>query len=227
MKGRGSVTASRGRQYVLPVTPFPPVSIRLLGPQDARPEVLSPEETARLVTFAHEARRAGFILGRTAARTLLAESLGCSPEVVPLHVAADGAPVVPGADVQVSIAHAGAEAGGAAVSRVAVGLDLEPIRSRHPDLWRRILAPEEHALLDALGGPTDETQTLLWSLKEAVLKARRTGLRAGTRSVRLLRLGAEAGEATDTDGGAWALGFERRGDVWVTWALRDDTVSWR
>lgn len=214
-----------GSGTFLSVTRDPAISIRLLVPEDARPEVLSPEERARLATFGHEARRVGFLLGRTAARTLLAERLGCAPEEAPLVVSADGAPLAPGTGVHVSIAHAGLMLGGAALSSEIVGLDLEPIRSRHPDLWRRILSPSERDLLDSLGGPTDESQTLLWSLKEAVLKARRTGLRAGTRSVRLLVVEDEGGRAEDTDGGSWALGYERRGDLWVTWALANGRAS--
>ncbi|MEM1056099.1 MAG: 4'-phosphopantetheinyl transferase superfamily protein [Bacteroidota bacterium] len=198
-----------------------PISIRLLGPEGARLEVLDEAERARLEGFAHADRRAGFVLGRTAARTLLADVLGCAPGAVPLTVGEDGAPRVVGVSHIVSIAHAGADLGGAAVALRPVGLDLERVRSRHPDLWQRILAPEEYSVLETLGGPTDEAQTLLWSLKEAVLKARRTGLRAGTRSVRLGALDSvrQRAEAGDADGGTWSLGFERRGDLWVSWAL--------
>ena len=122
---------------------------------------------------------------------------------------------------EVSIAHAAGDLGGAAIASRAVGLDLEAIRQRRPDLWRRMLRPDEYAVLEALGGPTDETQTLLWSLKEAVLKGRRTGLRAGMHSVRLHQLASGVGEGRDAEGGAWRLGYERRGDLWVTWALAE------
>ena len=61
----------------------------------------------------------------------------------------------------------------------------------------------------------------MWSLKEAVLKARRTGLRAGMRSVGLSGLDPDRQQATatDTDGGLWRLGFERRGDLWISVAV--------
>ena len=203
------------------MTTAPRPTLRLLPAAAARPDLLSPEESARLAAFRHEARRRGFVLGRAAARTLLAESLGCSPEAVPLAVGADGAPEVQGAPLHVSIAHAAGDLGGAAIASRAVGLDLEAIRQRRPDLWRRMLRPDEYAVLEALGGPTDETQTLLWSLKEAVLKGRRTGLRAGMHSVRLHQLASGVGEGRDAEGGAWRLGYERRGDLWVTWALAE------
>ncbi|OZC02591.1 4'-phosphopantetheinyl transferase family protein [Rubricoccus marinus] len=198
-------------------------SLRLLGASGARPDVLSPGERERLEEFVHPDRRIGFVLGRTAARTLIGEALGVAPEAAPLAVAASGAPVVVGAPLYVSIGHAGrGEAiGGAVLAETPVGFDLERILPRHPGLWRRMLAPEEHALLDALGGPTDEAQTLLWSLKEAVLKGCQTGLRAGMRSVTLSEHDASRQRlvARDGGGGLWRLRYERRGDVWVSLAL--------
>ena len=198
------------------------MELRLLGPPDARPAVLTPDEAARHAAFGHADRRLGFVLGRTAARGLLAERLGCAPEAVPLVVAAGGAPDVPRSDVWVSIAHTGrgeAVRGGAAIADRKVGLDLELVRPRRPDLWRRLLRPDEDGVLDAVGGPSDSGQTALWTLKEAVLKARGTGFRAGARSVRLVGLDDGDGEAVDDDGGRWRVRYERRGDLWVAVAL--------
>ncbi len=186
---------------------------------------LSADERTRLNTFSHADRRRGFVLGRAAARALLADRLGMAPADVPLAVADDGAPIVGGAPgLCVSIAHAGrgtAAVGVAAVAAGAVGVDAEPIRPRRPDLWRRILRDDEHALLDRLGGPTDRAQTLLWSLKEAVLKGQRTGLRAGARSVRLsMDDGGETGSAVADASGAWRLAWTDAGGMWITvaWA---------
>ena len=66
-----------------------------------------------------------------------------------------------------------------------------------------MLRDDERPALDALGGPTDDAQTLLWSMKEAVLKGQRTGLRAGARSVRLTLDTAPPGAVA---GGAGGLG---------------------
>ena len=214
---------SRGGGTLTPVTRDAPVSIRLLTHEDAQPDMLSAEERARLAAFTSPSRSLGFVLGRTAARTLLADATGCDPREAGLAVDASGAPVVEASPYFLSIAHTGGREawGGAALARQPVGLDLERIAPRQPALWRRILSETEYPLLDPLGGPTDEAQTLLWSLKEAVLKARRTGLRAGMRSVSLAALDPlrQRAEATDRAGGAWHLGFERRGDLWVSWAL--------
>ncbi len=203
------------------------VGARLVRAPDAAPDLLAPEERARLATFGHPSRQAQFVLGRTAARTLSADRLGLAPGSVRLGVAPDGAPEVAG--LHVSIAHTGRGGDVAALAAVAgrpVGVDLERVARRRPDLWTRILRDDERPVLDALGGPGDDAQTLLWTLKEAVLKGQRTGFRAGGRSVRL---------ALDADGappergvararaqasGDWAVSFGRVGDLWlaVAWA---------
>lgn len=195
---------------------------RLATAADARAPALSDAERARLATFGHPDRRRQFALGRTAARTLAAARLAVAPEAVPLAVGADGAPELPG--LHVSIAHTARADRVAALAAVAsgpVGVDLERVAPRRPDLWRRILTPAEHALLDALGGPTDDAQTLLWTLKEAVLKGQRTGFRAGGRSVRLA-LDADGGppdrghaRAEAEGSGAWTVAFGREGDLWL------------
>ena len=205
----------------------PGVAVALARPPEADPGVLSAAEAERLHGFAHPERRRSFVLGRTVARRLVAQAEGGEPREARLRVGVDGAPRVDGSPRYLSISHAGrgrALVAGAALAPRRVGLDLELIQPRRPDLWTRILRPDEHALLDAVGGATDEGQTLLWSLKEAVLKARRTGFRAGARSVRLHEIGtatAATALATDSDGGRWALAYRRWHDVWVCVALHD------
>ncbi len=188
--------------------------------------VLSPSELSRLATFGHAGRRRQFVLGRTAARTLVASRFGCAPHEVSLTVGEDGAPRVEGGFV--SIAHGGrgdALVGAAALAARPVGLDVERVAPRRPDLWTRILRPEEYALLDALGGPTDDVQTLLWALKESVLKAQRTGFRAGGRSVRLALDTAHLAEAgaggAVSEHGAWRLAYRRLDDLWLAVAWSD------
>jgi 4'-phosphopantetheinyl transferase len=205
----------------------PGVALRFAAPdaRGAEPlDALTPEERARLDTFRLPDRRLGFALGRTAARSLLAERLGCAPREVPLALADGGAPVVAGHPLYVSISHAGRGAetlAAAAVAACPVGLDLEWIRPLRPDLYRRILAPGEYALLDALPLSHDEAQALLWSLKEAVLKGLQTGFRRAAPSVRLSGVGDGHARADAGGGSTWALRYGRRGDFWVAVALAD------
>ena len=180
-----------------------------------------------MAAFGSADRRLRFALGRRAIRGLAAERLGCAPAAVPLVVGPDGAPRLDGTFV--SIAHAGrggGAAGAAALADRPVGVDVEVVAPRHPALWRRMLRDDERGALDALGGPTDEAQTLLWSMKEAVLKGQRTGLRAGARSVRLTLdaaappVGAGGAVAWADASGAWRLRYGRVGPLWlvVAWA---------
>jgi 4'-phosphopantetheinyl transferase len=194
------------------------------NPHALSEKALSAEERGRLSTFGREDRRCSFILGRTAARTLLAERMGIAPPDVPLHIIADGALDVPGHPLRVSIAHTGKAAQILAMAAVAarpVGVDLERIAPRVPDLYRRILRPDEYALLDALGLDHNTAQVLLWSLKEAVLKGLRTGFQRAAQSVYLTDVGEGAARADTGDGASWMLRYARRDDLWVTVAWQE------
>ena len=207
----------------------PGLRARLATQADDPGPALADDERRRARAFAHPARRRQFALGRLAARTLAADVLGGAPQSVALGVADDGAPTLPGAHVSIAHTGRGADVAAlAAVARVPVGVDIERIAPRRDTLWRRLLGPDEHGLLDALGGPTDEAQTLLWVLKESVLKAQRTGFRASARSVRLAldadgEVPARGRGAAASGAGGWRLAFGREGDLWlaVAWAAPD------
>ena len=165
--------------------------------------------------------RAGFALGRTAARLAAAEAAGQPPEAVRLVVAADGAPELPDLPLHLSIAHSGREKqhlGAAAVGPQPLGLDVERIRPVRPDLYTRLLSPAEHPLLEVLHPDPSAAQVLAWSLKEAVLKGLRTGFRRPAQSVRLVE--AAEGFAEAEADGRWALRYARRGPFWVALAWR-------
>lgn len=173
---------------------------------------LSGEERDRLAGFGSEKRCRAFALGRATARSLVAERLGIAPAAVPLRVAADGAPEVDGADLSLSLSHVATETqtlAAVALAERRVGVDLELIRPRRPDLYRFLLAPEDYGVLDGLG-PHDEAQVLVWTVKEAVLKALRTGFRLSPKKLRLDV--PETGRAVImVEGGtAWEVRFERR-----------------
>ena len=193
---------------------------------DETDDVLSSGERARCAGFGSDARRRHFALGRLAVRALAGGRLGVAPGAVPLAVAPDGAVELDGH--YVSISHGGegdAAVGLAALADRPIGVDVEPIRARRSDLWTRILRADERPALDALGGPSDRSHTLLWSMKEAILKGQRTGLRAGARSVRLelTAVGARGGaaRARAEASGTWRLRYQRRGDLWLVAALAD------
>lgn len=186
---------------------------------------LSDEEERRWEGFGAAVRKREFLTGRAAARSLLAERLGCAPAAVPLHVAPDDAVDVAGTDWHLSIAHTGPEEAPRAVAgcaRQPLGVDLEHIQPRSPALRRFLFAPDDRALPDAL--PHDENTALLlcWTLKEAVLKARRSGFRLSPKAIRLT-VDPNATTATArVDGGAtWRLAYTRWVDAWCAVAWGD------
>lgn len=182
--------------------------------------ILSADERERMHTFAHAGRRRAFAAGRIAARLLLAERLSVPPEAVPLRVAQDGAVEVEGAGLYVSIAHSGTRAV-AAVSSAPVGIDIEQNRPRHEDLYRFLLHPDEYPLLDALPYDRTEAIVLCWVLKEATLKALRTGLRLSPKRLRLDVDAARTMARVFVEGGeTWQAQYERSGDYLLAVAYR-------
>ncbi len=174
---------------------------------------LSAEERARLGGFGSPKRRREFALGRDAARSLLAERLGVAPAAVPLCVAGDGAPEPGGAALHVSIAHASALEQTLAVAAVAarpVGVDLEVVRARRPDLYRFILHPDEVGVLEALPYGHDAAQVLLWTLKEAALKAMRTGFRVSPKALRFAGPPSEGSAVLRRGAERWDLRWAER-----------------
>ena len=163
-----------------------------------------------MTTFAHDSRRRSFLLGRAAARTLLAERLAMTPPQVPLHVADDGGVDVGDAATRVSIAHSGEHAV-AAIAQRAVGIDLERIAPRHDGLLRFLLHPDEYVAFEAL--PLDHTHALIlcWTLKEATLKALRTGFRRSPKKLRLeIDYSAQSARVHLLDRPPMHLRFEKR-----------------
>lgn len=204
----------------------PEIAFRLASRPASEPprtEGLSPDERDRTAAFGSAKRRREFALGRLTARSLLAERLALAEPDVPLRVGEDGAPEVEGTDLRLSIAHASTAErsfAAAAVAPHAVGVDLEVIRPRRPDLYRFVLHPDEYGLLEALPYGHDAAQVLLWTLKEAALKAMRTGFRCSPKKLRLtVEPGRRAGGVWVEDGPAWALRYAEDDGTFVAVAF--------
>ena len=175
---------------------------------------LSEEERSCLASFGSEKRRREFVAGRAAARQLLADCLDTPPARVPLRRAEDDAVDVTGTDWHVSIAHSGPHAIAAAAQH-RIGADLEHIEPRDPDIARFLFAPEDRGLVDSLPYASDASLILCWTLKEAVLKARRTGFRTSPKEVHLrVRPDRETAQVEVAAGGRWLVVFSRVEDYW-------------
>lgn len=181
-----------------------------------RVAVLSPEERERLGTFKHAGRRLGFTMGRFAARTLAGEYLGVPPAEVALVVSEEGCVEVKDSDLVLSIAHSGACAV-AAVGKRALGVDVEQVLPRRDDLYRFLLHPDEYHLLNDLPYDRNEIHLLCWTLKEATLKAMRTGFRISPKKLQLEIESNQQQASVHTENGIWHACYEKQDDYY--WAV--------
>lgn len=175
---------------------------------------LSGEERDCVAAFGAESRRHEFLAGRAAARLLLADRLSTTPGAVPLRRHPDGGVDVDAEPWHVSIAHSGPHAIAAAAPH-AVGADLERIQPRDPAVASFLFRPEERGLIDRLPYESNAALLLCWSLKEAVLKARRSGFRTSPKALRL-EVDPEAETArVEIDGeAAWHVYYARLDGYW-------------
>ena len=181
--------------------------------------LLSAEEQARMATYTLAKRRREFTLGRAVARTLLAERLGHPPADIALAVTEGGCVDVVEADLHLSIAHSGEHAVAAVAERI-VGIDLERIQPRHPELPRFILHPDEYAYYEALPLDAIRSSILYWTLKEATLKALRTGLRLSPKKLQLdIDLATQSAQVFLEDGRHLSAQFAEREGCYVAVAF--------
>ena len=122
------------------------------------------------------ARRTEWLCGRVALKRAFLDL--CHGAVRDLEVGyrAGGRPMIAGHDdVYCSISHSGGWSTGA-TSRIPIGVDIEAVRPRRAELLRYITTERERRLLRRLTVAGDDLLTLLWTAKEAVLKALSVGL---------------------------------------------------
>ena len=189
--------------------------------EEAYRRVLSPQERKEMAVMRHAGRRRSFMLGRMVSRTLVAEQLGGDPSGVPLHRAEDGGVDVEAGDLRVSITHAGTHAVAAIACR-RVGADLERIQPRQQGLAGRLLHEEERDLFEA--SPLDPVRRIIlyWTLKEAVLKAIRTGFRRPASTLRMdIDYAAQSAWCRLDDGSLMRLCFEEHRGYYLSVAYEE------
>lgn len=184
-------------------------------------DLLSREERARLHGFGSEKRRHQFMLGRAAARLLLADMYNTKPEAVALCVADDGAVEVEGRPCTLSITHAGPYAV-AAIGPQELGVDLEHIQPRARGISRFLLHPDERGLLDRLPLDREHGVILCWTLKEAALKASRIGLRLFPNKLRVfIDVPGQTARVEGPGTAIWRVPFEERNGFYLAFAYPD------
>jgi len=142
-------------------------------------DLLAPAERDRLDAIRLEPRRREYLFTRALVRTVLSRYGASPPAQWRFAQGPHGRPELdPPAALQFNISNSPGLVG-CAVSRGAVGLDLEP-RNRAGQILRlaaRVLSWEERRALDALPADARADRALsLWTLKEAYLKARGLGI---------------------------------------------------
>jgi 4'-phosphopantetheinyl transferase len=157
-------------------------------PPDSWFRALDPEERARANAFRTPELRARFVASHALLRTALSSHGPLAPDEWRFTLGPEGRPRLedPPADLRFSLSHSDAHAGAALAVGRNVGIDLEEIDATVDALGiaGRFFTRPELEMLVACGGMERPLRfTTLWTIKEAVLKARGLGLGAGLKTV--------------------------------------------
>ena len=209
-------------------------------------EVLSSEELEKYSQFKFEKRRGEWLRGRLVAKWLLQHSLPEFGNLLPRNISVRndslGAPFfsihheqrLPGC---LSISHSRGLAlcGLTFEPMLQIGFDLEIVEPRFPGLVDDFFTPEENkALRICPAEKYDQMVTLIWSAKEAMLKALGKGLQMDTRQVEVeipIHSSPEGSESATqdwqllqvrhpgTDSGSWRAQWQQIGQFILTSAM--------
>jgi 4'-phosphopantetheinyl transferase len=140
---------------------------------------LSSTERARLEAITDPGARARFLAARACVREALAARLEVAAPDVPIQIAPDGRPYLAGHDLQFSITHSADWVAVALRDHGAVGLDIEAVDRAPPSqrLIGRYYSTAERRL----------DPILVWTAKEALIKARGLRVPEALRRVELQR----------------------------------------
>ncbi len=145
-------------------------------------KLLSEDEIRRAEGMSRENTRQGFILVRAQVRRWLARHTGLAPEALVFTRSTTGKPALEPAGLSFNISHSRQHLALVLGTDTDLGVDLEVVSRR--GAWRalsqRYFHPEEAAWLQTLPDAEGQYQFYrLWTLKEALLKARGTGIATG------------------------------------------------
>jgi 4'-phosphopantetheinyl transferase len=149
--------------------------------------LVSYEERQRAGAYHFRRDRIRYLAVRSVLRDLLARYLGMKPAEVPLILEVEGKPQIAPpnlAGIFFNLTHTDRFSLIALTCQAAIGVDLEAVvpQSGNEELARHILSERELAIYDALPEHLKlDRFYMLWTMKEAVLKAFGTGFRADPR----------------------------------------------
>jgi 4'-phosphopantetheinyl transferase len=170
-----SVPKEEAHLWAIPIPPAPPEDL---------PDILSPEECARMVRFLSPRKQVEFGSTRYALRHILARYLALAPQDVPISLGQHGKPqlsppVLAQHGLHFNLSHCARLALCLLARDRQVGVDVEVMKPERPmdALARRFFAPAEAETLAALP-PEWYTRGFYrcWTAKEAYVKALGKGL---------------------------------------------------
>ncbi len=142
---------------------------------------LLPHESAMCQSWRSPERRSHWYAGRRVLRQALCHATGCRPTEVHLDSRESGSPigVVDGMQTELTLTHSGEWALGACVpSGTLLALDYEVGAASRLHLAQKVCGPYERAQMgiDLQTGEGAQNFGIVWTAKEALLKAYRVGL---------------------------------------------------
>jgi 4'-phosphopantetheinyl transferase len=147
---------------------------------DEAEALLSDDEKTRYRSFVSPELQRRFLAARSVMRLVLAQHLDLDPKALSFVSNEFGKPRLANAKpVHFNLSHSGDRAVLAVSDAAPVGIDLERIRSvDHVDLAKRYFHPNELAAIVGRLDAADQRRAffLIWTLKEAVVKALGCGL---------------------------------------------------
>jgi 4'-phosphopantetheinyl transferase len=174
-------------------------------------ESLSPAERDRATRFKFARDRKRYLIAHGALRSILGMYLGIDPAVIDFDAAPAGKPKLArnfaSSGVEFNLSHSGEVALIAVTRGEEIGVDVERIRedfSFKPIAQRFFTANEVAALGDLPVDLQREAFYKCWTSKEALLKAKGTGLSGSLDEVQIV-LTADAGVRITFAAGEWSL----------------------
>ncbi len=171
------------------------------------PSTLLPDEQARASRFRFDRDRRRWIAARVLLRRTLGEHLGCAPSSLTFTYSEHGKPVIEGDPIRFNLSHSGDLAVCAITRTAEIGIDVEHVRAIDgiEDLFRSISSVREYSAFLLLA-PAEKTRAFFetWTVKEACVKAKGTGLTAPLAQIEVLRHG-DARQAITSGPDSWSV----------------------
>jgi 4'-phosphopantetheinyl transferase len=143
-------------------------------------ELLTDAERARAERYRFEDDRRRSIVARAATRRILSRTTGAAPRELPIIEGEHGKPALDGGEIEFNASHSGDLVALAFARETPVGIDVERRRTMHDPLGiaRRFFSEAE---LEFVESAEDIAAAffIVWTAKEAIVKASGKGIGAG------------------------------------------------